>query len=146
MAVRTGTTGGDVDRDVDASELARDRAGPSPPPARSKGPFVAVVTLLALVSVAVPIAMTRYYGALGIVRNDDWSYLRTLFSWTETGTLDFNNWVSMTLLTQLVMAAPIALLWSWWQRRSAREFSWAILACRLPLPWKSAPPSRKQAR
>ena len=35
---------------------------------------------------------------------------RALFHSTETGALNFNNWVSMTLLGQLVLAAPLALL------------------------------------
>ena len=64
---------------------------------------------LALVGFVVPIAAAHHFGALGIPRGDDWSYLRTLFHWTESGELNFNHWVSMTLLGQLVMSAPLAL-------------------------------------
>jgi hypothetical protein len=65
------------------------------------------VGVLAAVGFVLPVVVSRVYGSLGIVRNDDWSYLRTLFNWVDTGHLDFNNWVSMTLLSQLVIAAPI---------------------------------------
>jgi hypothetical protein len=68
------------------------------------------VGILAAIGFVLPVLISRAYGALGIVRNDDWSYLRTLFTWIQTGHLDFNNWVSMTLLMQLVFAAPIVLL------------------------------------
>lgn len=69
--------------------------------------WAAAGAMLFVVSVVVPILIARSGGALGIVRNDDWSYLLTLFHWVQDGRLDFNNWVSMTLLAQLVFAAPI---------------------------------------
>ena len=71
--------------------------------------WAAAGALLFVVSVVVPVALARAGGALGIVRNDDWSYLLTLFHWVDDGRLDFNNWVSMTLLAQLVFAAPIVV-------------------------------------
>jgi hypothetical protein len=84
--------------------VAGPRATPRPSPARTVGAVAAV----AAAGLVLPLAVARAYGALGIVRNDDWSYLLTLFNWVDHGRLDFNNWVSMTLLTQLVLAAPIA--------------------------------------
>jgi hypothetical protein len=77
-----------------------------PGPAR----LLAVTGLLAAIGLVFPVVAARAYGAMGIVRNDDWSYLLTLFRWVDHGRLDFNNWVSMTLLTQLVLAAPIVQL------------------------------------
>lgn len=69
-----------------------------------------IVALLGGLAVAVPIAIALRYGALGIPRSDDWSYLLTLFRFVDTGHLQFNNWVSMTLLGQIVLAAPIVLV------------------------------------
>ncbi|MEN9593656.1 MAG: hypothetical protein RLY23_139 [Actinomycetota bacterium] len=55
--------------------------------------------------------IARSQGALGVARGDDWSYLVTLFRWVDTGRMEFNNWVSMSLLGQLWIAAPIAAIW-----------------------------------
>lgn len=69
-----------------------------------------VATLVLLVLGAVlPLAIAWKGGALSIPRSDDWSYLTTLFRWTDGRGLDFNRWVSMTLVGQLVVAAPVAL-------------------------------------
>jgi hypothetical protein len=73
----------------------------------STAQIVAAVAILGVVGLVVPVVIARMNGAMGIARNDDWSYLRTLFNWVDTGHLDFNSWVSMTLLMQLVFAAPI---------------------------------------
>jgi hypothetical protein len=85
------------------TEFARDRL-----PATSPGRFIAAFALVAAVAVVVPVVVAHHYGALGIPRDDDWSYLRTLFHWIDTGHLNFNGWVSMTFLGQLALAAPIA--------------------------------------
>jgi hypothetical protein len=69
-----------------------------------------VVVLLAFLGIAVPVAIASHYGALGIPRSDDWSYLLTMYRWIEDGQLTFNGWVSMTLMGQVLMAAPIALV------------------------------------
>lgn len=71
---------------------------------------VAPTLALFVVGVVLPVLVARHYGALGVPRGDDWSYLRTLFTWVDTGELNFNNWVSMTLLGQLVLAAPVVWL------------------------------------
>jgi hypothetical protein len=62
---------------------------------------------LALVGLIVPVLLAYQHRALGVPRGDDWSYLRTLFNWEEGNGLSFNNWVSMTLVGQLVLAMPI---------------------------------------
>ena len=46
-------------------------------------------------------SIASHYGAMGIPRSDDWSYLLTLFRWVDTGELTFNGWVSMTLVGQI---------------------------------------------
>lgn len=63
---------------------------------------------LFLVAVVLPCAIAAHYGALSIPRSDDWSYLLTLFRLLDHGRLGFNNWVSMTLVGQLALAAPVA--------------------------------------
>jgi hypothetical protein len=69
-----------------------------------------VVLLLGFLGVAVPVLVARHYGAIGIPRSDDWSYLLTLFRWVDRGKLSFNGWVSMTLVGQVALAAPFAAI------------------------------------
>jgi hypothetical protein len=66
--------------------------------------------VLFAVAVVVPLVVAAHYGALDIPRSDDWSYLLTLFRFVDHGVLGFNNWVSMTLVGQLALAAPVALV------------------------------------
>ncbi len=68
------------------------------------------ITAILLLAVVAPLVIARHYGAFGIPRSDDWSYLVTMFRVVDTGHLSFNHWVSMTLVGQLALAAPIALL------------------------------------
>jgi hypothetical protein len=86
-----------------------------PTPARdvgreNRGTGIAFGALVAIVIVGfvVPIAIAAHYHALGIPRSDDWSYLISEFRWVRTGHLSFNHWVSMSLVGQLVLGAPIA--------------------------------------
>ncbi len=65
------------------------------------------LVLIGAVGLAVPLIAAHSYGALGIPRGDDWSYLETLFRFAHHGALDGNSWVSMTLLGQLVVAVPV---------------------------------------
>ena len=67
----------------------------------------ASVALVIAVGVAVPLLVASHHGALNIPRSDDWSYLRTLFRWSEHGTWDFNGWVSMTLVGQVAATRPV---------------------------------------
>ena len=60
----------------------------------------------AVIGVAIPVAVASHYGALGIPRSDDWSYLLTMFRWVEDGKLTFNGWVSMTLIGQVADRRP----------------------------------------
>lgn len=65
------------------------------------------LVLIGVVGLALPLLAAHSYGALGIPRGDDWSYLETLFRFAHHGTLDGNSWVSMTLVGQLVVAVPV---------------------------------------
>ncbi len=81
-------------------------------PRGDRSTVLAVGSLVAIVVVglAIPIAIAAHYHALGVPRSDDWSYLVTEFRWVRTGRLSFNHWVSMSLVGQLVLGAPIATL------------------------------------
>ena len=76
-------------------------------PGRSSGPVVATVVVAVVVGALVPLLVAHHYGALGIPRSDDWSYLVTQFRWTDGDGLSFNHWVTMTLIGQLVLSAPV---------------------------------------
>ncbi len=71
---------------------------------------VGVVVILALIAVVLPLAIAARSGAFGIPRSDDWSYLLTLFRFTDTGRISFNNWVSMTLVGQVALTSPVTAL------------------------------------
>ena len=62
-----------------------------------------------LIGVAVWWVLTWRYGAVGIARNDDWSFIRNAFLFRETGEIAVSGWAQMTLIAQLVLAAPV--LW-----------------------------------
>ncbi len=81
--------------------------GGSDAPARRDRLGLIALVLIGVVGLAVPLLAAHSYGALGIPRGDDWSYLETLFRFAHHGAIDGNSWVSMTLVGQLVVAAPI---------------------------------------
>ena len=66
--------------------------------------------MILVLGVVVPLVVTAHYHALGIPRSDDWSYLVTEFRWVDGHGLSFNHWVSMNLVGQLLLAAPVARL------------------------------------
>ncbi|MEI8335321.1 MAG: glycosyltransferase family 39 protein [Actinomycetes bacterium] len=78
---------------------------------RRGAPGAAISLGVLVVGFVIPMWIARSQGALGVARGDDWSYLVTLFRWVDTGRMEFNNWVSMSLLGQLWIAAPIAAIW-----------------------------------
>lgn len=91
------TTTSPPERGPDAGARASDGTG-----------WLIATLLLVVIGAVLPLAIAWKGGALSIPRSDDWSYLTTLFRWTDGGGLDFNRWVSMTLVGQLVIAAPVA--------------------------------------
>ena len=101
-----GTAGsGSGERDSAASDRGGRGAG-------SVGSFVLGAATLVVVGAVVPLAIAHHYDALRIPRSDDWSYLRALIHWRHTGHLDFNHWVSMTLIAQLILARPVIAIWN----------------------------------
>ncbi|MFM7270452.1 MAG: hypothetical protein ACKO2C_02305 [Actinomycetes bacterium] len=91
--------------------MAAIRTAPGTARGRRYAAPLATFAVLALVGTVIPLLIARHYGALGAARGDDWSYLVTLFRWVDTGRMEFNDWVSMSLLGQLLLAAPIAAVW-----------------------------------
>lgn len=65
------------------------------------------LAVLATVGGVVPIVIAWRFGALGIARNDDWSYLLSSFRFADGGGIDGNGWALMNLVGQLVIALPV---------------------------------------
>ena len=108
---RSATRGaGRLQGDVTLSEQVLEPAEPRTAERPSRLSLLMAFGAIAVVGVVIPLVFANHYGAIGVPRNDDWSYLRTLFHWVDTGSLDFNRWVSMTLFGQLVIAAPLVWL------------------------------------
>ncbi|MFM7147121.1 MAG: hypothetical protein ACKOW5_12400, partial [Actinomycetales bacterium] len=70
-------------------------------------PELAAVAVASGVVVALIWLDAALRGAVGIPRDDDWSYLRTIFDLAQTGSFALNGWVHMMFIGQ---AAPGALL------------------------------------
>ena len=67
-----------------------------------------LLAIVAAVAISIAwVALANTYGALGIARNDDWSYLQNAFRFADTGVFAVGGWVQMMLIGQLVLAAPI---------------------------------------
>jgi hypothetical protein len=89
-----------------------------------------IASALGLVAVAAPLLIAAHYRALGIPRSDDWSYLLVQFRFVRDGTINLNNWVSMTLVGQVVLGAPVAVLSHRSLSGSWRSCSWGGDCCR----------------
>jgi hypothetical protein len=76
-------------------------------PGRRDHTDFAVLVGLTVLSIGLPLFVAWAGGALGIPRNDDFSYEGILFHWSRTGNLRFDNWPAMTLVGQLAMARPL---------------------------------------
>ena len=87
---------------------ARDQAADGRRAGPAVGAAVGAAAAIVLVGLALPLLIAGHYHALGIPRSDDWSYLVTESRWVDTGRLSVNHWVSMSLVGQLVLGAPIA--------------------------------------
>ena len=64
-------------------------------------------TAVALVVTGAWFLLTMSTEAVGIARNDDWSYLENAFRFADTGVFAVGGWVQMMLIGQLVIAAPV---------------------------------------
>ena len=74
------------------------------------GTTLGATVVVIVVGLVVPLLVAANAGALGVPRSDDWSYLVTLFRWSDGGGVHFNHWVSMTLLGQLAAARPVVAI------------------------------------
>ena len=66
-----------------------------------------LVVVMAVVAVTVFLADASVHGALNIPRDDDWSYLKTAFTFYRTGVIDLNGWAYTTLIGQVLLAWPL---------------------------------------
>ena len=64
-------------------------------------------TAVALVVTGAWFLLTMWAEAVGIARNDDWSYLENAFRFADTGVFAVGGWVQMMLIGQLILAAPV---------------------------------------
>jgi hypothetical protein len=113
----TSAAGLDVRRSGD-----RIPAGLEPGGSRS---FWVRVGVLALLGGAVPIAVAAHFGALGIPRNDDWSYVLSAFRFADMGTLKGNGAAGKNLVGQLVLSLPV--VWLFGHRIAALQVTVAAL-------------------
>ncbi len=67
-----------------------------------------VLVGLIAAGVAVPAAIALWSHAFGIPRYDDWAYRRVLSEFVQTGHMSLVGWGAMTLVGQILWAAPFA--------------------------------------
>ena len=68
---------------------------------------VAAALVVSLVVAAGWYALAYAFGAAGIARNDDWSFLENAFRFADTGVFAVGGWVQMMLIGQLILASPV---------------------------------------
>ena len=72
----------------------------------SRVELIAAISIASLLTVAW-FLLADHYQALGIARNDDWSYLENAFRFADTGIFAVGGWVQMMLIGQLLLAIPV---------------------------------------
>jgi hypothetical protein len=70
----------------------------------------AILIALVAIGVAVPAAVALWSHSFGIPRYDDWAYRRVLSDFVQTGHFTFVGWGAMTLVGQVLWAAPFAIV------------------------------------
>ena len=65
---------------------------------------------LVVLGVAVPIALAVWSHAFAIARYDDWAYRRVLMEFVRTGHISLVGWGAMTLVGQILWAAPFVVV------------------------------------
>jgi hypothetical protein len=97
-----------------ANPHAAGAVAPLGPADRQPGAFgladIGIVVGLVVCGVALPALLASSLHAFSIPRNDDWAYRRVLWHFVRTGNLSFVGWGAMTLVGQVLWAAPFALL------------------------------------
>ena len=68
---------------------------------------VAAALVVSVVVAAGWFALASSFGAVGIARNDDWSFLENAFRFADTGVFAVGGWVQMMLIGQLLLASPV---------------------------------------
>ncbi|HYA44097.1 MAG TPA: hypothetical protein VED59_00700, partial [Acidimicrobiales bacterium] len=71
---------------------------------------VLVMAGLLGVGIGLPAVLAVQTHAFGIPRNDDWAYRVDLWRFVDTGRVSLAGWGAMTLVGQVLWAAPFALL------------------------------------
>jgi hypothetical protein len=69
-----------------------------------------VVLGLVAIGVAVPAAAALWSHAFGVPRYDDWAYRRVLSDFVQTGHISLVGWGAMSLIGQILWAAPFAIV------------------------------------
>ena len=65
---------------------------------------------LVVLGVALPIALAVWSHAFAIARYDDWAYRRVLMEFVRTGHISLVGWGAMTLVGQILWAAPFVVV------------------------------------
>ena len=68
---------------------------------------VAAALVASLIVAAGWYALASSFGAVGIARNDDWSFLENAFRFADIGVIAVGGWVQMMLIGQLILASPV---------------------------------------
>jgi 4-amino-4-deoxy-L-arabinose transferase-like glycosyltransferase len=71
---------------------------------------IGIVAGLLVMAIGVPAVLATSAHAFGIPRNDDWAYRRVLLEFARTGHFAPVGWGSMTLVGQVLWAAPFVLV------------------------------------
>jgi hypothetical protein len=106
---------GDAGSGGDGGQTSGKRQGPGPSrPAHAISrprwtlADTSIVIGLIAVGVALPAAIALWSHAFGIPRYDDWAYRRVLSDFVLTGHMSLVGWGAMTLVGQILWAAPFA--------------------------------------
>ena len=99
---------------------------PSVAPDRSAGlPWWVVAGVLLTLGAILPLLVAERFGALGIPRGDDVSYLLTAFRFADHGVLNGSGWTAMNLVGQIALAWPVAVVFG--HRVGALQVEVAVL-------------------
>ena len=84
----------------------------TPPASTATGaiPIWLVAVLLVVLGVVVPLLIAHHFGALGIARGDDVAYLSSAFRFVDHGTIKGSHWAAMSLVGQIIAAAPVVAM------------------------------------
>lgn len=64
------------------------------------------IGILSIIGLAIPLALSFYYGAAGLPLSDDWAYDKAELALALHGHMQLYHWGVVTLLGQLILTAP----------------------------------------